>query len=94
MAYTLLIHVANEDAILADIEELPSATDQAIFCTNIRRRDGKDVHYADAQAVSFMIPWHRINFLEVIGGEEEGEIIGFVREKQRISDSLDPLRSH
>jgi hypothetical protein len=29
-----------------------------------------------------MIPWHRINFLEVMGGEEEGEIIGFVREKQ------------
>jgi len=82
MAYTLLIHVANEDAIMADTEELPSVTDQAIFCTNIRRRDGKDVHYADAQAVSFMIPWHRINFLEIIGGEEEGEIVGFVREKQ------------
>jgi hypothetical protein len=68
-------------AILADTEELPSVTDQVVFCTNIRRRDGKDVHYADAQAVSFMIPWHRINFLEIIGGEEEGEIIGFVREK-------------
>ncbi len=81
MPYTILIHVANEDAILADVEELPSPTDQAVVCTNIRRRDGKDVHYADSQAVTFMIPWHRINFLEIMGSEEEGEIIGFVRER-------------
>lgn len=81
MPYTVLIHVMNEDAILADVEELPNPSDQAIFCSNIRRRDGKDVYYADAQAVSFYFPWHRINLLEVLGGEEEGEIIGFVREK-------------
>ena len=80
MPYTVLIHVANEDTILADVEELPNPSDQAVHCTNIRRRDGRDVHYADAQAVSFFFPWHRINLLEVIGGEEEGEIIGFVRE--------------
>ncbi len=81
MPYTVLIHVANEDPILADVEELPAATDQAVICSNIRRRDGKDVHYVDAQAVTFMIPWHRIMMLEVMGGEDEGEIVGFVRER-------------
>ncbi len=81
MPYTVLIHVANEDPILADVEELPAATDQVVVCSNIRRRDGKDVHYVDAQAVTFMIPWHRIMMLEVMGGEEEGEIVGFVRER-------------
>jgi hypothetical protein len=81
MPYTVLIHVANEDAILADVEELPNPSDQTVRCSNVRRRDGKDVHYVDAQAVSFFFPWHRINLIEVIGSEEEGEIIGFVREK-------------
>jgi hypothetical protein len=81
MPYTILIHIANEDAVLAEVEELPNPSDQAVFCSNIRRRDGKDIQYADAQAVSFYFPWHRINVLEVLGGEEEGEIIGFVREK-------------
>ncbi len=81
MPYTVLIHVMNEDPILAEVEEIPNPTDQAVTCTNIRRRDGKDVHYVDSQAVTFMIPWHRINFLEIMGGEEEGEIIGFVRER-------------
>jgi len=81
MAYTILVHIANEEAVLADAEELPSVTDQVVHCSNIRKRDGKDVHYVDSQAVSFYIPWHRINFLEVIGGEEEEEIVGFIREK-------------
>ncbi len=36
---------------------------------------------AAAQAVSFYYPWHRINLVEILGGEEEGEIIGFVRER-------------
>jgi hypothetical protein len=81
MPYTILIHVANEEVILADVEELPNPSDQTVRCSNVRRRDGKDIHYVDAQAVSFYFPWHRINLVEVIGGEEEGEILGFVREK-------------
>ena len=81
MPYTILIHVANEDAILADVEELPNPSDQTVRCSNVRRRDGKDVHYVDSRAVSFFFPWHRINLIEVIGGEEESEIISFVREK-------------
>ena len=81
MPYTILIHVANEEVILADVEELPNPSDQTVRCSNVRRRDGKDVHYVDARAVSFYFPWHRINLVEVIGGEEEGEILGPVREK-------------
>ncbi len=81
MPYTVLIHITNEDPIMADVEELPAAADQVVVCSNIRRRDGKDVHYVDAQAVTFVIPWHRIMLLEVMGGEEEGELIGFVRER-------------
>lgn len=81
MSHTILLHIANDEPVLADVEELPSPTDQAVLCSNIRKRDGKDVHYIDAQAVSFLIPWHRIMLLEIIGAEEEGEIVGFVREK-------------
>ena len=36
MPYTILIHVANEDAVLAEVEELPNPSDQAVHCTNIR----------------------------------------------------------
>lgn len=80
MPLSVLIHIANEESILVDMEELPDTTAQAIMCSNVRRRDGKDVHYIDRDAVQFFIPWHRIGFLEIIGSEEETEVVSFVRE--------------
>jgi hypothetical protein len=80
MAYTVLIHIHNEDPILADLDELPNPTDNFLQVTNLRRRDGKDVHFADPAAVALIFPWHRIVFLEVMPSGEETEVIGFVRE--------------
>jgi hypothetical protein len=67
--------MANEDAILAEVEELPSPTDQAVYCINPRRRDGKEVHYVLAEVQTIIIPWHRINFIEILPSGEEEEII-------------------
>jgi hypothetical protein len=81
MSITALVHVANEEPILVDMEEPPDPTALAIACTNPRKRDGKDLHYVDRDAVLFYLPWWRIGFLEIIGAEEEAEeIISFVRE--------------
>ncbi len=80
MPISVLIHIANEEAIMADMEELPDPNAQAIVCTNLRRRDGKDIHYVDRDAVQFYFPWHKIGFLEVIGAEEEAKVVTFVRE--------------
>ena len=80
MAYTVLLHIANEDPVVGEIEELPSPSDVLITVQNPRRRDGDDLHYLQADVTSVVWPWDRINFLEILptGGEEE--IIGFVRE--------------
>lgn len=80
MSLTILIHIANDEPILADIDELPDPNAQAIACTNVRRRDGKDISYIDRDAVQFFFPWHRIGLIEVISAEEEAKVIGFVRE--------------
>jgi hypothetical protein len=73
--HTLLIHVANEDAILAEVETLPTAADQALFCHNPRRRDGKELHYVLPEVQSVIIPWHRINFVEIMPSGAEEEIV-------------------
>jgi hypothetical protein len=39
-----LVHVKNEDPIVAELDEVPSATDTLIILKNPRRRDGKDIH--------------------------------------------------
>lgn len=78
---TILIHILNEDPILGEVNELPAPTDQIITVKNPRRRDGKDLHYLQANVTEVIWPMARIAFIEIIPGEEEEEIIGFVRER-------------
>lgn len=80
MPYTLLMHIVGEPTILAEAEQLPSPNDSIITVTNIRQRDGKDLPNVDAAATHFIFPWTRVNFIEVLGTEEEEEIVGFARD--------------
>jgi hypothetical protein len=77
---TVLIHIANEDPILGEVESLPGPGDQSILVKNPRRRDGKDLHYLQANVTDVIWPINRIAFIELIPGSEEEQIIGFVRE--------------
>lgn len=77
---TVLVHIANEDPILGEVSELPDATAQTILVKNPRRRDGKDLHYLQANVTDVIWPISRIAFIEVIPGSEEEQIIGFVRD--------------
>ncbi|MCZ7551018.1 MAG: hypothetical protein M5U05_00305 [Anaerolineales bacterium] len=80
MAYTLVLHIMNTDPIVGEAEELPSANATLIIVSNVRRMDGKDVHYVAENTTKVVWPLDRINFIEVMGEEHEEEIIGFVRE--------------
>ncbi|MGQ9594635.1 MAG: hypothetical protein ACUVXH_08915 [Anaerolineae bacterium] len=81
MAYMVIIHLHNEDPILAEMDELPKPQDTNVTVTNPRRRDGKQVQYLDPQAVKVIFPWTRITFIEVFPSAEEGaELVEFFRE--------------
>jgi hypothetical protein len=81
MSITIILHISNEEPILGEIENMPELTDQMILVSNPRRRDGKDIHYLEDEVMTMIIPWHRINFVEVMPSDEEmEEIITFVRE--------------
>ena len=81
MSITVIIHITNEEAVLGEIENLPDPSDQVIVIDNPRRRDGKDLHYLEDEATTIIIPWHRINFIEIMPSETEmEEVITFVRE--------------
>ena len=76
----VLVHVKNEDPVLGEVDEYPSASDTLIIVQNPRRRDGKDVSYLDIAVTTVIYPYERINFVEVLPGAEEEEIVSFVRE--------------
>ncbi len=77
---TVMIHILNEDAIMAEIDQLPATNDTMIFIKNPRRRDGKDIMFIDSAVITVIYPLHRINFIEVVPTGEEEEIIGHFRE--------------
>jgi hypothetical protein len=77
---TVLIHISNEDPILGEIESLPGTTDQIIKVKNPRRRDGKDLHYLQANVTEVIWPLIRVTFIEIMPSDQEDQIIGFVRE--------------
>ena len=81
MSYTVIIHLQNEDPMVAEMEELPEPHAVSFRCVNPRRRDGKPLHYIDPECTSFIFPWTRVSFIEVMPGDEEQEqIVEFFRD--------------
>jgi len=77
---TVSVHMVNEDPIMCEVDEMPDRTDQFLLLHNPRRRDGKDIHYLDEDVISMIVPWHRINFVQLMPSADVEEVIGFVRE--------------
>jgi len=80
MAYPIIIHIAGEQAIAGEVEELPKPTDTLLTVLNPRLRDGKDLHYIEQNAVKVIWPIDKITLIEVLESGGEDKIIGFVRE--------------
>jgi hypothetical protein len=77
---TILIHITNEEPVLGEVENLPNPADQLIKIKNPRTRDGKDLRYLQANVTEIILPLQRITFIEIVPGDQEEQIIGFVRE--------------
>ena len=80
MAIEVILHVMNEDPIVAEMEAMPDPTHQSIVIQNPRRRDGRALHYVTEGATSFIFPWSRITFIEIMETEEAKEVVEFFRE--------------
>lgn len=80
MAYTVVLHVTGADAVVGEVDDLPTKSDRLVIIQNPRRLDGKDLTYLAENVVTVYFPIERLNFIEILPGEEEEELIGFVRE--------------
>lgn len=66
MPYTVIIHVAGEEAVVGELPELPGTTDTSILVRKVRRRDGKPVHYLAPGVDTVIWPIDRLTFIEVV----------------------------
>ncbi len=80
MSQTVMIHLLNEDAVVAEVERVPEPNDQVLIVSNVRLRDGRDVSYILPETNTVIYPWTRIHCVEILPGENEEKIISFIRE--------------
>lgn len=80
MSISVIVHIANEEPALGEIEELPKNTDNILVVHNPRKMDGRDLPYLADEVTTMVLPWHRIIFLEIMPSDDADEIIGFVRD--------------
>jgi hypothetical protein len=80
MSYRLQVHIANDDPIVLDVDELPKPTDQFLIGLNPQRRDGKEVQYILREVNQVILPLWRINFIQILPSDMEEEVQTFVRE--------------
>jgi hypothetical protein len=80
MPHTVILHLPGEPAVIGEVDELPKPGDQIITVNSPRQKDGKDLHYLEPNVIQVIWPLHRVTVIEVLPGEDEEQIIGFVRE--------------
>lgn len=72
MIRNVCIHVANEQPLLADLFDVPTAADAGLLCTNLRMMDGKRPVFIDNIEATFFFPYHVVRFIEI----PEGALVG------------------
>lgn len=78
--YSIIVHINNEEPVMGEVETLPNGDATIIILQNPRRRDGQEVHFLDEETSTMIVPFHRINFIQVVPSAEADDVIGFVRE--------------
>jgi hypothetical protein len=59
-----VIHITNEQPLLADLFETPKTTDVSLVCTNVRMLDGKKPIFIDRSTSVFVFPYLSVRFIE------------------------------
>ena len=63
-----VIHITNEQPLMADLFDVPAAGDLGLLCTNLRTLGGKRPVFADHTNSTFFFPYQHIRFVEIFPG--------------------------
>lgn len=78
---SLLLHISNSEPVKVDVDALPNPSDVCIIGRNPRERSDKEVIWIDEGVTTIIVPWWRINYIQVLpSGQEEPEFPLLYRE--------------
>ena len=63
-----VLHINNEQPLLADLYSIPETSDVAVLCTNVRTLNGKRPVWADNSESVFLFPLVHLRFIEIAPG--------------------------
>ena len=67
-----VIHIANEQPLVADLYDMPGSLDVSLVCTNVRMLDGKKPVFIDRSNSVFVFPYVTIRFIEILASAATG----------------------
>jgi hypothetical protein len=67
-----VIHITNEQPLLADLFDTPTPSDVSLVCTNVRMLDGKKPIFIDHSTSIFVFPYLNVRFVEIVPGSTHG----------------------
>lgn len=65
MVHDVIVHIANEQPIMADLLALPLSSDTNLICTNVRTMNGKKPVFVASADSTFAFPLIHIRFVEI-----------------------------
>jgi hypothetical protein len=72
MIRNAILHLNNEQPLVADLFEAPSPGDLGLRCTNLRQLNGKRPVFVENMASIFFFPYLHIRFVEIPPGAMSG----------------------
>lgn len=65
MIRNAVLHIMNEQPLVADLYRLPQAGDAGLVCTNLRMLNGSRPVFIDDIRSTFFFPYDQISFVEI-----------------------------
>ena len=65
MIRNAILHIMNEQPMLADLFDEPLAVDVGLRCTNLRTMNGKRPIFVESSASVFFFPYLHVRFVEL-----------------------------
>src|SRR5918997_6845890 len=61
-----VLHMANDQPLVADLFAAPEPSDIGLLCTNLRTLSGQRPVFADDMRSTFFFPFTQIRFIEIL----------------------------
>jgi hypothetical protein len=85
MLTDVVVHISNEQPLLADLVAEPKPSDVALICKNVRMTNGKKPVFVDSSDSTFVIPLAHVRFVEM----PQASVAALEAEKAAGADGVD-----